>query len=140
MPSCRAVVCKACVPRALGIPIFRLSEVLALPTSCCLSELCEAGILRWFVRAQSSQEVMGAKQAEPRATLDLVLLRRKLHALCYDDHLDESSAALVHHLVEDLIRVTEGYRGQKTQLAGSHQQLDDEKARVRQAPRIDQLI
>jgi hypothetical protein len=38
------------------------------------------------------------------------LLRRKLQALNYNDHLDIGSCELVRNLVNDLIRTTESYR------------------------------
>lgn len=72
---------------------------------------------------------MGPERIDPSS--DLSLLRRKLDALCYDDPLDEKSAPLVQQLVDDLIRVTEGYRAQKTQLAKCHQEIDDAHAQVR---------
>lgn len=45
----------------------------------------------------------------------LVLLRRKLEALNYTEPLDLASAALVSHLVGDLIRTTDSYRSVKLQ-------------------------
>ena len=74
---------------------------------------------------------MGAARTEAGASPDLFLLQRKLEALCYDGTVDESSAGLVQQLVDDLIRVTEGYRAQKTQLASCHQELDDVYAQAR---------
>ena len=73
---------------------------------------------------------MGPHRSEEGPDQRLFLLRRKLHALCYDGHVDEGSAPLVQSLVDDLIRVTEGYRAQKTQLATCHQELDDAYAQV----------
>lgn len=73
---------------------------------------------------------MGPQPDDQGTNPDLFLLRRKLAALCYDDAVDEHSAVLVQHLLDDLIRVTEGYRQQKTQLAKSHQELDDAHAQV----------
>ncbi|KAK9807113.1 hypothetical protein WJX73_006595 [Symbiochloris irregularis] len=74
---------------------------------------------------------MGPQPTTAAQRSDLEVLRRKLDALCYDDELDERSAALVGNLVEDLIRVTEGYRGQKTQLAQGLQDLDDARVQAK---------
>lgn len=44
-----------------------------------------------------------------------MLLRRKLEALNYTEHLDAASASLVSHVVNDLIRTTDSYRSIKQQ-------------------------
>lgn len=44
---------------------------------------------------------------------DLGALRQKLAALDYREEMDEKSAGLVHRLLGDLLRVTEGFRAQK---------------------------
>lgn len=53
----------------------------------------------------------------------LVLLRRKLEALNYTEPLDAGSASLVNHLVNDLIRTTDGYRSIKLQAAQYAQEV-----------------
>ena len=60
----------------------------------------------------------------------LTLLRRKLEALNYIDHLDPSSAPLVQKVVDDLLNTTESYRGLKLQLSRKNQELEDSLGKV----------
>ena len=64
--------------------------------------------------------------------MDLGSLRRKLAALEYPnaDKLEGSSAELVQKLLGDLLRVTEGFRAQRRDLAAAYQQTDDYHTQV----------
>lgn len=53
----------------------------------------------------------------------LVLLRRKLEALNYTEALDASTAPLVSHIVNDLIRTTDSYRSVKQQASKYAQEI-----------------
>jgi centrosomal protein CEP135 len=53
----------------------------------------------------------------------LVLLRRRLEALSYTEHLDAASAPLVARLVDDLIRTTDSYRSVKSQASKYAQEV-----------------
>jgi hypothetical protein len=65
----------------------------------------------------------------------LVLLRRKLEALNYTEHLDAASAPLVGHLVADLIRTTDSYRSIKLQAGQYAQEVATFHTKVRRAGR-----
>lgn len=59
-----------------------------------------------------------------------LLLRRKLQALNYSDHLDPGSCDLVQNLVNDLIHTTESYRGLKQQSDRQQQEIASFRSKV----------
>lgn len=61
----------------------------------------------------------------------MVLLRRKLEALNYTEPLDLASAALVSHIVNDLIRTTDSYRSVKLQAAKYAQDISKFNTKVK---------
>ncbi|KAK9866494.1 hypothetical protein WJX84_000488 [Apatococcus fuscideae] len=60
----------------------------------------------------------------------LALLRRKLEALSYTEPFIPESAALTQHLVNDVIQVTESYRGLKIQSQRKAQENEDTQSKV----------
>ena len=54
----------------------------------------------------------------------ITLLKRKLQALNYTQPLDNSSAALVEALVDDLVHTTESYRALKLQASRQGQEIN----------------
>lgn len=69
----------------------------------------------------------------------LVLLRRKLEALNYTEALDATSAPLVSHVVNDLIRTTVSYRNIKQQASKYAQEIATFNTKVSYAPAVDTL-
>lgn len=61
----------------------------------------------------------------------LQLLKRKLEALNYKEHVEASSAPLVDKIVGDLLHTTDSYRDLKLQLAKRSQDLEDQRNQVR---------
>lgn len=59
------------------------------------------------------------------------LLKRKLEALNYKEHVDASSAPLVDKLIADVLHTTDSYRDLKLQLAQRSQDLEDHRNQVR---------
>ena len=59
------------------------------------------------------------------------LLKRKLEALNYKEHVDASSAPLVDKIIADLLHTTDSYRDLKLQLAQRSQDLEDHRNQVR---------
>lgn len=64
----------------------------------------------------------------------LVLLRRKLEALGYTDPVDQLSAPLIQHLVDDLVRTTDSYRSVKLQCAKHAQEISTFHTKVMLRP------
>lgn len=60
----------------------------------------------------------------------LHLLKKKLEALHYKEHVDASSAPLVDRIVSDLLHTTDSYRDIKLQLARRSQDLEDHRNQV----------
>jgi predicted patatin/cPLA2 family phospholipase len=61
----------------------------------------------------------------------MLLLRRKLQALNYNDHLDETSSDLVQNLVNDLVHTTESYRSLKERSEQQQHQLATFQSKAR---------
>lgn len=61
----------------------------------------------------------------------IALLRRKLQALSYAEPFVPESAALTQHLVNDVIQVTESYRGLKIQAQRKGHENEEIQSKVR---------
>ncbi len=60
----------------------------------------------------------------------LALLKRKLEALSYAEPFVPESAALTQHLVNDVIQVTESYRGLKIKAQRKSQETEEMQSKV----------
>jgi hypothetical protein len=63
----------------------------------------------------------------------LVLLRRKLEALSYNEPLDALSAPLASRLIDDLVRTTDSHRSVKLQAAKYAQEISTFNTKVHAA-------